>query len=160
MNVEALFWLVIASIALLMSILSANAADYMPNVPGAFNPAVTQATIGKTICVSGWTKTVRPSVSVTDRIKRKLLAPGERAQDFELDHLASLQLGGAPADEQNLWLEPYAGPCGARAKDVLETNLKRRVCSGTLTLRQAQGAITANWVNAYNLYVGHLECGK
>lgn len=159
MNPEALFWLVIAAIALLMSILSATAAD-LPNVPGALNPVVTQANIKRTVCVSGWTKTVRPRVSVTNRIKRKLLAPGERAQDFELDHLVSLQLGGAPADERNLWLEPYAGNCGARVKDVLETNLKRRVCKGTLTLEQAQAAIVANWVNAYNLYVGHLECGQ
>lgn len=78
MKPEALFWLVIAAISLLMSILSATAAD-LPNVPGAFNPAVTQANIRQTVCVSGWTKTVRPRVSVTNRIKLKLLAPGERA---------------------------------------------------------------------------------
>ncbi|MBV8598859.1 MAG: hypothetical protein JO017_08565, partial [Actinobacteria bacterium] len=28
--------------------------------PGATNPDVTQATIGSTICVRGWTATVRP----------------------------------------------------------------------------------------------------
>jgi DNA-binding CsgD family transcriptional regulator len=33
--------------------------------PGAYNPAVTQATIGRTICVSGWTATIRPSSSYT-----------------------------------------------------------------------------------------------
>ena len=33
--------------------------------PGALNPAVTQATIQKTICVHGWTKTIRPPESVT-----------------------------------------------------------------------------------------------
>ena len=34
--------------------------------PGALNPAVTRATIDQTICVSGWTGTVRPSTSVTE----------------------------------------------------------------------------------------------
>ena len=44
----------------------------LPNAsmtPGAFNPAVRQATIGKTICVRGWTKTVRPPVAYTDALK-------------------------------------------------------------------------------------------
>ena len=142
---------------LLLYACSAHAGD-LPNVPGALNLAVTQANIRQTVCVSGWTKTVRPRVSVTNKIKRKLLANGERAQDFELDHLVSLQLGGAPANERNLWLEPYAGPCGARVKDVLESNLKRRICSGTLTLTQAQAAIMANWVQAYRQFVGPLVC--
>src|SRR2546421_8893359 len=37
--------------------------------PGATNPAVTQDTIASTICVKGWTATVRPPVSVTTQIK-------------------------------------------------------------------------------------------
>ena len=54
------------------------------------NPAVTQATIATTICVSGWTKTVRPSAWETARIKIKLIRelelPEELLTDFELDH--------------------------------------------------------------------------
>src|SRR5438270_13269006 len=38
--------------------------------PGALNPAVTQATIHQTICVSGYTKTIRPSVPEATRLKR------------------------------------------------------------------------------------------
>ena len=38
--------------------------------PGAINPNVTQANITSTICVSGWTKTVRPPTSVTNRMKK------------------------------------------------------------------------------------------
>lgn len=33
--------------------------------PGVTNPDVTQATIDKTICVPGWTKTIRPPASYT-----------------------------------------------------------------------------------------------
>ena len=37
--------------------------------PGATDPRVTQSNIQSTICVPGYTKTVRPSTSVTDPIK-------------------------------------------------------------------------------------------
>lgn len=129
-------------------------------VPGAINPDVSQAVIARTICVPGWTATVRPPVSVTNKIKRKLLASvaDRNPAHYELDHLVSLQLGGHPSDTRNLWLEPYAGPCGARVKDVLESNLKRRVCKGTLTLKQAQAAIATDWTEAYRHYVGPLSC--
>jgi serine protease inhibitor len=33
------------------------------------NPAVTQATIGSTICVMGWTDTIRPPTSYTNALK-------------------------------------------------------------------------------------------
>jgi hypothetical protein len=39
--------------------------------PGAFNPDVTQATIRQTICVSGWTATIRPSCAYTTALKRR-----------------------------------------------------------------------------------------
>src|SRR4051812_35684000 len=42
--------------------------------PGAIDPRVTQDTIGATICVSGYTRTVRPSTGITDRIKREQYA--------------------------------------------------------------------------------------
>src|SRR5689334_838052 len=40
----------------------------------ALNPAVTQATIHATICVSGWTATVRPPSSYTSELKVEQLA--------------------------------------------------------------------------------------
>ena len=39
--------------------------------PGAFNLDVTQATINSTICVSGWTSTIRPPSSYTTRLKNQ-----------------------------------------------------------------------------------------
>jgi hypothetical protein len=41
--------------------------------PGAINPDVTQATIGKTICVPGWTAKIRPPVAYTNLLKTALL---------------------------------------------------------------------------------------
>src|SRR5690242_12252575 len=39
--------------------------------PGATYSAVTQSTIGSTICVSGWTSTIRPPTSYTNPLKTK-----------------------------------------------------------------------------------------
>jgi hypothetical protein len=80
-------------------------ADELP-----LNPAVTQATIGGTICKPGWTQAVRPPLRVTDQIKRdKLRAAGWTDADknrFELDYIIPLSLGGAPDDPKNFQLEP------------------------------------------------------
>ena len=117
--------------------------------PGTTNPQVTQATIHSTICVRGWTATVRPPVSVTDRIKtERMKAYGVGSQSktlFELDHLIALELGGGTADVGNLWPEAYAGAQGARTKDRVENLVKARVCAGTLTLAEAQREITTDW---------------
>ena len=43
--------------------------------PGALNPAVTQSTIDRTICMSGYTETVRPSESITEKEKAANLPP-------------------------------------------------------------------------------------
>lgn len=68
-------------------------------VPPAVNPAVTQESIGTTICVPGWTATVRPPAAYTSALKARQIAerhlPGTLA-DYEEDHLVPLELGGAP----------------------------------------------------------------
>jgi hypothetical protein len=124
--------------------------------PGTVNPAVTQATIGSTVCRSGWTSTVRPSVSITEPEKfASMAAYGLRgpASAFEYDHLVPLELGGAVNDPRNLWPEPdYASRSGfyLNPKDHLENALKRMVCRGAMSLVQAQRRIASNWVTAYN----------
>jgi hypothetical protein len=106
--------------------------------PGVLNPDVTQATIRTTICRSGWTRTVRPPVDYTNGLKAlglrqyRLRGP---LSSFQEDHLISLELGGNPTDARNLWPEPYP-----RAADVdkVENELNHRVCTGSLTLAEAQ----------------------
>lgn len=114
--------------------------------PGALNPVVTQATIEKTICVSGWTETVRPSESITEREKlASIAAYGDSGSlhDYEYDHLVSLELGGALNDARNLWPEPGASP---NPKDPVENALHRMVCDGQMQLAQAQHIIATGWV--------------
>ena len=91
--------------------------------PGALSPAVTQATISTTICRSGYTKTVRPPESITEKEKKaSITAYGDHKplHDYEYDHLVSLELGGAANDARNLWPEPGGSP---NPKDKLENRL-------------------------------------
>lgn len=106
--------------------------------PGVLNAAVTQANIRTTVCHPGWTRTVRPPTDYTNALKRRQMrAYRERGpmSAYQEDHLISLELGGDPTDPRNLWPEPYP-----RASDVdkIENDLNAKVCSGALTLAQAQ----------------------
>jgi hypothetical protein len=106
--------------------------------PGLLNAAVTPATIRTTICRSGWTRTVRPPTDYTNALKRRQMRLyGERGpmSAYQEDHLISLELGGDPTDPRNLWPEPYPR---ASAVDEIENELNAQVCSGALTLAQAQ----------------------
>jgi hypothetical protein len=106
--------------------------------PGVLNPDVTPANIKSTICVPGWTRTVRPPVEYTNALKAKQMrAYRERGSvsDYQEDHLISLELGGHPTDTRNLWPEPY--PRAAEV-DSIENELNAKVCSGAMSLDAAQ----------------------
>jgi len=117
--------------------------------PGATNPQVTQDTIKDTICKSGWTSTIRPSTSVTNKLKTQGISAygysDTSMSSYEEDHLISLELGGAPADPKNLWPEPGGSP---NPKDKVENDLNRAVCSGRVKLADAQQAIAGDWTSA------------
>jgi hypothetical protein len=119
--------------------------------PGAINPDVTQATIGKTICVPGWTAKIRPPVAYTNLLKTsQMIEYGETGppSDFEEDHLINLGIGGAPQDPRNLFPQPRTGPRSATEKDQEETQLQRDVCAGRTTLAAAQAQILADWTHS------------
>lgn len=123
--------------------------------PGVLNPDVTQDTIDSTICVSGWTGTVRPPTSYTNKLKVEQIAEygysDTSTADYEEDHFVPLELGGSPTDPGNLWPEPrYDDGSGYTSsdKDKVENALKTAVCNGTVTLAAAQNAIMTNWTTA------------
>jgi hypothetical protein len=106
--------------------------------PGVLNPDVTQANIAATVCKRGWTRTVRPPVSYTNALKAEGLKQyGLRGPPsaYQEDHLISLELGGNPVDPRNLWPEPYPR---ASAVDRIENELNHDVCTGSLSLAEAQ----------------------
>jgi len=106
--------------------------------PGVLNPDVTQATIRTTICVHGWTRTIRPPTSYTNALKERQMREygvSGSPSDYQEDHLISLELGGHPTDPRNLWPEPYPR---AAAVDSIENDLNAKVCAGDLSLEAAQ----------------------
>lgn len=137
-----------------LRLVNGKLGQYLPDgrcTPGAFDPAVTQANIGSTICRTGYTTKVRPSSYLTSKFKTASLAQyGLRSNTTtEYDHLVSLELGGANS-VSNLWPEP--NKAGARGttnpKDAVENTLHRAVCSHRVSLGAAQHAIAVNWVTA------------
>jgi len=102
------------------------------------------------ICQSGYSSTVR---NVPDSEKNQDYAeygitsrsPGE----YEVDHFISLELGGSN-DIANLWPEAAAPKPGFHEKDKVENYLHAQVCSGAMTLLEAQTAISSNWMDVYN----------
>lgn len=117
--------------------------------PGVADPSVTQDNIHQTICVKGYTKTVRPPVEYTNALKLQQIQEygytDANLRDYEEDHLISLELGGSPRDPKNLWPEPGASP---NAKDSIENLCHEKVCSGQLSLSEVQKEISTNWQTA------------
>jgi len=115
--------------------------------PGSVDPAVTQADIRSTICKKGWTATVRPPESQTERFKYDVAYPAygtPQSERTELDHLVPLELGGSN-DATNLWPEYPPTP---NPKDKVEDALNAAVCDGRVKLAAAQAAIAADWLTA------------
>jgi hypothetical protein len=121
--------------------------------PGVVSERVSQANIATTICVSGYTTSVRPAASITTPLKRRTAAVYGlvyEPQVQEYDHLIPLELGGAN-DVRNLWTEPptSAGQTTTlNGKDQVENRLKDAVCAGRISLTDAQRRIATDWTTA------------
>jgi hypothetical protein len=128
--------------------------------PGARSADVTQATIGTTICRSGYTtrgirsdgRPVRPPASFTEPLKVTGIAAygytDVSVAQYEEDHLIPLEIGGDGWSPANLWPEPRYGSHNAADKDKVENQLHQLVCAGRVSLEAAQQAIARNWETA------------
>lgn len=104
------------------------------------------------VCRPGYAKSVR---NVPEYVKKHVYETYNITPEpggYEVDHLVSLELGGSN-DEHNLWPQPYHGALNAHMKDALENKLHSLVCTGQLTLDEAQKEISTDWVEAYKKYV-------
>lgn len=125
--------------------------------PGALNPDVRQDTIRQTICKPGWTSTIRPPASYTDKLKIQQIKQygysDTNPRDYEEDHDLPLEAGGNPTDPRNLWPEPHYGAPGKTSfdKDRVENRVKEAICAGQVTLADAQHAMLTNWVTALDV---------
>jgi len=116
--------------------------------PGLADPALTTSRL----CARGF-RTTRVR-AVDETTKRKVCIeygiPPSRCTGatLEIDHLISLELGGSN-DIRNLWPQPYLPKPGAREKDLVENWLHRQVCSGQISLGEAQREISQDWYSLY-----------
>lgn len=123
------------------------------------NPDVRSDTLSATICMVGYTKTVRPATSYTNGVKKKLLREQgldfmEHKKEYELDHIIPLTLGGHPRNIHNLMLQKWEGEDGAKVKDKLEVRLSKMVCKGKISLTAAQTCIWKDWAACAVKYKG------
>jgi hypothetical protein len=70
---------------------------------------------------------------------------------YELDHLLPLECGGDNS-LKNLWPQSYAVP-GAHQKDLAENRAHQMICSGEITVQEAQHDLTTDWYGFYKRYV-------
>jgi hypothetical protein len=159
-------WVVVTAVAVIVSIATPALAARNPGLPnpvltpGAVNARVTQSNIHSTICVSGYSSSVRPPESYTEPLKFRQLDSGynlsgdTRASDYEEDHLIPLEVGGSPTSVKNLWPEPWKTTWNAGRKDTLENTMHRLVCAGSVTLATARKVFSSNWIAGYQRYVG------
>lgn len=114
--------------------------------PGDILPNATK----EQVCKSGYASSVRHVMTST---KNKVYAAygitHHTTGQYEVDHLVSLELGGSN-DISNLWPEAASPKPGFHEKDKVENYLHDQVCSGAISLQQAQIEIATNWLNVYN----------
>ena len=136
----ALLALVAAALVAAGAFASAGSLILPRHTPGLRYSAVTEKTVFKTVCRAGWTKTIRPPATYTHALEKRQLVQFHYADQnpshFEEDHVVSLELGGAPRSTRNLWPQPWTQ--ARRDDNGIEASLHRKLCDGTLTLRQAQ----------------------
>jgi hypothetical protein len=122
--------------------------------PGAINPTVNLSILKggkfKTSCErdAATTSKKKQTTYGTYVIKKPAQNTGQK-QSCELDHLVSLELGGADTLD-NIW--PQCGPAGVKltmryfkVKDGVENYLAAKVKAGDISLKDAQRGIATDW---------------
>jgi hypothetical protein len=126
-----------------------------PNcTPGAVDPTVTlkvlKSTAFRTSCVRDRATSAKAKAATYNAYKMPHPANNTgRNQVCELDHLVSLELGGADTID-NIW--PQCGPSNValgkryfKQKDAVENYLAAAVRGGTISLKDAQEKIAKDW---------------
>jgi len=145
---------IICSLAIVvLSTTATFAAD--PILPDPkLTPGAILTTDAATICQPGYSRSVRHTPG---SLKHRVYVEYGIAQSsghYEIDHLIPLSIGGADTRE-NLWPESHnTKPWNADVKDRLENYLHVEVCAGHIAVADAQKAVAADWIAAYQKYMG------
>ena len=108
--------------------------------------------IEKNICAPHFSaKAIRKTIKNFPKLKRTACDEyGVEKCDgsIEGDHLISIEIGGCPDCQENVWPQPMSE---ARIKDhQVEDVLPKLVCSGKMSLASAQKCIATDWVACMN----------
>ncbi len=113
-------------------------------------PGAVLTTNTATVCTVGYTKTVRNvPLSESKQVFAEYGIAYKLHANYEVDHLISLELGGSNAIA-NLWPESSLIANGSLIKDKFENYLHTQVCSGKMSLSDAQAEISSNWLKYYS----------
>ncbi|HEX9012991.1 MAG TPA: HNH endonuclease signature motif containing protein [Anaerolineaceae bacterium] len=113
--------------------------------PGDIMPNATKAEI----CQSGYASSVRNvTTQEKDAVYSEYGIASHTSGEYEVDHLVSLELGGSN-DISNLWPEAASPTPGFHQKDEVENYVHEQVCSGAISLADAQKQIATNWLAIY-----------
>ena len=138
----------------------AHSGEALPNAkvtPGAADPAAVADPSGRhhpvggierNVCANDFrTGPIRATIHNFAGLKKKACAEYGVAKcdgSVEGDHLISIELGGCPDCLTNIWPQPMSE---ARVKDhQVEDVLPKLVCSGKMSLKDAQRCIAKDWV--------------
>jgi hypothetical protein len=151
--------LILSALFLLAIAEAMGAQNPSPLFPDtSITPGATRVVTTKAVCIPGSSKAVRNvPTSEKNAVYKEYKIANRKPGSYEIDHDISLELGGSN-DIKNLWPEIYDINVGgfnegAHTKDALENKLHALMCSGKLTMAQAQNAIRGDWRVAYKKYV-------
>jgi hypothetical protein len=141
--------------ASLLIALPVVAADLPIRPDPKLTPGAIVSTDAPTVCQPGYSKSVRHTSGKLKASIYREYGLDRAISHFEVDHLISLELGGADV-AANLWPQSYdTATWNAHTKDKLEDRLHALVCAGRLPLEQAQHEIATDWIAAYQKYLGN-----
>lgn len=128
-----------------------EATGYLPDANCTPGDVFANAT-KEVICVKGYTAKVRDVSGTTkEQVYANYGVLTRQTGEYEVDHLIPLELGGSNS-VSNLFPEPAEPKPGFHEKDLIENLLNDKVCSGEITLSEAQQQIATNWTIIYWKY--------
>lgn len=103
----------------------------------------------ETLCSKDYTRQAR-NVSFSLKAEVYKRYGIEKTTNLVIDHFINLGVGGDNRIE-NLWPQPLrqSQGFGSRQKDEIENYLRRQICSGNISILDAQNLIKADWVKVY-----------
>ncbi len=115
----------------------------------ACTPGAVFSVTADEVCTPGYSSGVRSvSESTKNQVYTEYGIQTHSTGEYEVDHFISLELGGSN-DIANLFPEAAEPSPGFHEKDKVENYLHQQLCSGSMTLSEAQREISTDWVSVY-----------